>query len=167
MGCPVEDGGDELIIGYGARTLTPGQQIELERHLEVCQRCRELAEAQRAVWSALDAWPTTVVSPNFDERLFRRIAMEPQSAWRRWLAGHRSFGPAIPVGVACAALIAAFLLKNPALRTEPQSEPGTKLQIEQVEHALDDMDMLTQLGVESAPDKAHPSEKIFRRPEKI
>jgi hypothetical protein len=161
MGCPVEDDGDELIIGYGARTLTPVQQIELERHLELCQRCRELAEAQRAVWSALDAWPTTVVSANFDERLFRRIAMERQSAWRRrWLPTHRSFGPAVPVGVACAALIAAFLLKNPALRTEPPSEHGTSLQIEQVEHALDDMDMLTQLGVESAPDKAHPSEQI-------
>jgi hypothetical protein len=64
------------------------------------------------------------------------------------------------VGVACAALIAAFLLKNPALRTETQSEPRTRLQIEQVEHALDDMEMLTQLGLESAPDKAQPSEKI-------
>jgi anti-sigma factor RsiW len=161
MGCPVEDDGDELIIEYGARTLTPEQQIYLERHLKECQRCRDLAEAQRAVWSALDEWPTTVVSSNFDERLFRRIAMEPQSAWRRrWWSAHRSFSPAIPVGVACAALIGAFLLKNPALRTEPQSEPRSKLQIEQVEHALDDMDMLTQLGVESAPDKAHPAEKI-------
>jgi hypothetical protein len=85
--------------------------------------------------------------------------MEPRSGWRRrWLPAHRSFGPAVPVGVACAALIAAFLLKNPALRTEPQSERGTRLQIEQVEHALDDMDMLTQLGMESAPDKAHPAQ---------
>jgi anti-sigma factor RsiW len=158
MGCPIEgDEGEELILAYGARTLAPEQQIELERHLETCGSCREKAEAQRAVWSALDAWTPTVVSPNFDERLFRRIASEEQSAWwQRLIAVNWSWRPAVPVAVACAALIAAFLLKSPALRTEAQP----KLQIEQVEHALDDMDMLKQLGVESATDKAHPSEKI-------
>jgi anti-sigma factor RsiW len=162
MGCPTEDDeGEELILAYGARTLAPEQQIELERHLETCGSCREKAEAQRAVWSALDEWVPTVVSPNFDERLFRRIASEEQSAWwRRLIAVNWSWRPAVPVAMACAALIAAFLLKSPALRTELQSEAQPKLQIEQVEHALDDMDMLKQLGVESATDKAHPSEKI-------
>ena len=162
MGCPTEDDeGEELILAYGARTLAPEQQIELERHLETCGSCREKAEAQRAVWSALDEWLPTVVSPNFDERLFRRIASEEQSAWwRRLFSVNWSWRPAVPAAMACAALIAAFLLKSPALRTEPQSEAQPKLQIEQVEHALDDMDMLKQLGVESALDKAHPSEKI-------
>jgi anti-sigma factor RsiW len=162
MGCPTEDDeGEELILAYGARTLAPEQQIELERHLGTCASCREKAEAQRAVWAALDAWTPTVVSPNFDDRLFRRIASEEQSAWwQRLFAGNWSWRPAVPVTVASAALIAAFLLKSPLLRTEPQSDAQPKLQIEQVEHALDDMDMLKQLGVESALDKAHPSQKI-------
>jgi anti-sigma factor RsiW len=162
MSCSVEDDGDELIIAYGAKTLSPEQQIELERHLKSCRRCRELAEAQRAVWSALDAWPTTVVSSNFDEKLFQRIALEEQSEWWPRLSRARwSWRPAIPVGVACVALIGAFLLKDPALRLEPQSQSRPKLQIEQVERALDDMDMLTPLSMESAPDEAHPSEKIW------
>ena len=161
MGCHVEDDGDELIIAYGARALDPEQQRKLEQHLKLCARCRELAEAQRAVWSALEAWPTTVVSENFDERLYRRIALERQnSGWRSWFPASWSMRPAVPVGVACAALIAAFLLKDPALRPLPQSSIHPKPAIEKVEQALDDMEMLTQLGVESAPDKAAGSEKI-------
>jgi hypothetical protein len=161
MGCPVEDDGDELIIGYGARTLDPEQQRELERHLKICGRCRELAEAQRAVWSALEAWPTAVVSENFDERLYRRIALERQnSGWRSWFPTSWSMRPAVPVGVACAALVAAFLLKDPALRSMPEASIQPKPAIEKVEQALDDMEMLTQLGVESAAEKAAASEKI-------
>jgi hypothetical protein len=161
MGCPVEDDGDELIIAYGARTLDPEQQLELEQHLNICARCRQLAEAQRAVWSALETWPTVVVSENFDERLYRRIALERQdSGWRNWFPASRSMRPAVPVGVACAALIAAFLLKDPALRPVPPSSMQPEPAIEQVEHALDDMEMLTQLGVESAAEKTAASEKI-------
>src|ERR1035438_7463369 len=137
MGCPIEDdGGDELILAYGANTLAPGQQIELERHLGTCASCREKAEAQRAVWSALDEWSPTLVSPNFDEKLFRRIASEEQSVWwRRLFTVNWSRRPAVPVAAACAALIAAFLLKSPVLRTEPQSDAQPKLQIEKGENA--------------------------------
>ena len=124
-------------------------------------RCRELAEAQRAVWSALEAWPTVVVSENFDERLYRRIALERQnSGWRNWFPTSRSMRPAVPVAAACAALVAAFLLKDPALRPLPQASSQPKPAIEKVEQALDDMEMLTQLGVESAAEKAAASDKI-------
>lgn len=163
MGCPIgDDGGDELILAYGARTLAPQQQVELERHLESCASCREMAEAQRTVWSALDAWSPATVSWNFDERLFRRIENEEQKAWwRRLLPVSWSWRPAVPVAAACAALIAAFLLKSPALFfPEMPSDSQPKLEIEQVEHALDDMDMLKQLGLESAADKAQTMGKI-------
>jgi len=160
MGCPIEDdGGAELILAYVANTLTPQQHIDLERHLGICASCRERAEAQRVVWTALEAWPPTVVSPDFDERLFRRIANEQPGAWWRQLSPV-NWRSTLPVAVACAALFAAFLMKNPAVRPDGQAEPQPKLQIEQVEHALDDMEMLKQLSIESAPDKANPSEKI-------
>lgn len=162
MGCPIrDDGGDELILAYGARTLAPQQQVELERHLESCASCREVAEAQRTVWSALDAWTPATVSWNFDERLFRRIENEEKKVWWRRLSPVSwSWRPAVPVAAACAALMAAFLLKSPVLfpETQPQSPP--KLEIEQVEHALDDMDMLKQLGLESAADKTQTAGKI-------
>jgi hypothetical protein len=44
----------------------------------------------------------------------------------------------------CAALAAMLLLRTPDPAPLPQVQPA--LQIEQVEHALDDMDMLNQLG---------------------
>ena len=137
------------MVAKGAGSLAPEKEAELEKHLESCAKCRELAESQRAVWSALDSWPPVAVSQNFDERLFRRIATEQRQAWwRRWPPMNWSWRPAVPVGVACAVLIAAFLVKSPVLHTESQSQSEPKLQIEQVEHALDDMEMLKQLEVE-------------------
>ncbi len=162
MGCPIENGdGAELIVAYGARTLRPEKAAEFEQHLASCAKCRELAAAQQAVWTALDTWSPVAVSSNFDERLYRRIAAEERRAWWQRLAPvNWSWRPAVPVAAACAALIAAFLLKDPLLHRAAPMQNEPKLQIEQVEHALDDMDMLKQLSVEGSPDKTHPSEKI-------
>jgi anti-sigma factor RsiW len=159
MGCPVADNGGELIVAYVARTLAEEQETEIEQHLGTCGICRQMVEAQRAVWLALDAWPASPVSSNFDESLLRCIAMEERRGlWRRWWPASWSWRPAVPVGVACAALITMFLLRSPVIHMELQLPPNP--QIEQVEHALDDMDLLTQLGVENASDKTHPSEKF-------
>lgn len=160
MGCPVdESNGAELIVSYGARRLAPYEETDFELHLRSCERCRELAETQRVVWSALDEWPGVTPSENFDENLYQRIAAAEQDAWwRRLLPDTWSWRPAVPVAVACAALIAAFLLKGPALNLQPPSPAEPRLQIEQVEHALDDMEMLKQLSVDSQP--SHPSERI-------
>ncbi len=54
----------------------------------------------------------------------------------------------------------AFLLKGPAPSASSQEQPGPQLQIEQVERALDDMDMLKQAGVDLAPEKSTPREQI-------
>jgi hypothetical protein len=158
MGC-VADGSDgaERIVSYGARRLAPDEETEFERHVRSCARCRELAEAQQALWSALDEWPGATPSDKFDENLYQRIAAVEQRAWwRRLLPDTWSWRPVAPVALACAALIAAFLLKAPAII--PQSPSPARLQIEQVEHALDDMEMLKQLSVDSQP--SHPSERI-------
>ena len=158
MGCPVNDTeGAELIVSYGARRLAPDKETEFELHVKSCARCRKLAAAQRAVWSALDEWPPVTPSESFDRNLYQRIAVvEQQAWWRRLLPGAWSWHPILPVAAACAALIAAFLLKAPQLQPPSSIEP--KLQIEQVEHALDDMEMLKQLSVDSQP--THSSERI-------
>jgi len=137
------------MVAKEAGSLAPEKDAELEEHLESCAKCRELAESQRALWLALDSWPPVAVSQNFDERLFRRIAAEQQQArWRRWWPMNWSWRPTVPVGVACAVLMAAFLVKSPVLSTQSRLQSEPKLQIEQVEHALDDMEMLKQLEVE-------------------
>lgn len=162
MDCPQMAGdGIELIIAYAARTLDPETESALERHLEICPSCREMAARQKTVWSALDELAPQPVSSNFNEKLYQRIAQEKQSGWwRRWARLQWSWGPAIPVAAACAVLFAAFLLKdsatNPALETPLQP----KVQIEQVERALDDMDMLKQVGVEPAMETPTPRERI-------
>jgi len=152
--------GAELIVGYVARTLDAETEAEFRRHLELCCACREAVAAQQAVWSALDAWRAILVSPDFDNRLLRRIAQEERGG--RWRPGWPQWRwrPAVPVAAACILLACAFLLQSPAPKLAEQAQARPKLEIEQVEHALDDIDLLRQLGVEAVSAKASPSAKI-------
>jgi anti-sigma factor RsiW len=167
MECPNKKGNDiELIVAYAAGTLDPANEAEFECHLESCASCAELAAAQRAVWSALDELTPLPVSANFDSKLYQRIAEEQRSAWwqrgrlRCFSRANWSWRPAMPVAAACAVLVVAFLMKNagPSITLQQQAQP--QLQIEQVERALDDMDMLKQAGVEFALEKNPPREQI-------
>ena len=162
MECPIENkDGAELMIAYGAGTLAPETEFALEQHLELCAKCREIAQAQEEVWSSLDSWTPAPVSPSFDERLYQRIAAEEESKWwRRLFHANWSWRPAMPVAAACAALIAAFLLKGPATDHATPLQQSPRPQIEQVERALDDMEMLKQLSVMSVPESSPSSEKI-------
>jgi len=159
--CPFENGnGAEVVLAYGARTLAPDESAAFERHMSACARCRELAAAQRSVWSALDAWTPEPISSNFDEKLYQRILEEEHSPWwQRLLRANWSLRPAMPVAAACGVLIAAFLLRSPEPTLAPPSGSPPKVRIEQLERALDDIDMLKQLAVESSP-QTHSSEKI-------
>jgi anti-sigma factor RsiW len=152
----------ELLVGYTAGTLDPAAAADFDRHLGSCPACRAAVAQQRVVWSALEEWHPAPVSADFDARLYQRMAAEEHAAWWRrvsWL--NCSWRPAIPVVAAAAVLIGAFLLKDPDAFVTPPSQNQPSLQIEQrVEHALDDMDLLTQIGVESAVEKSDPSQKI-------
>jgi anti-sigma factor RsiW len=162
MDCPLGSAeGAELIIGRVARTLDAEADSEFQRHMGTCSNCREAVAAQEGVWSALDAWHPVPVSPDFDRKLFRRIAEEERGRWWRGLARPQGWWrPAMPVAAACALLAGAFLLQHPAPKFAQEAQTQPKLEIEQVEHALDDMDLLRQLGVEAIWDNAGPSEKI-------
>lgn len=161
MECPqTNDDGIELIIGYAAGTLDAEAENALELHLATCTGCRELVAAQRSVWSALEALKPLPVSSNFDEKLYQRIAQEQQLAWwQRWFRFEWSWRPAIPMAAACAVLVVAFLVRNSAPNVPAQSTQP-KLQIEQVERALDDMDMLKQVGVEAMLEKSNERDRI-------
>ncbi|HXA64779.1 MAG TPA: zf-HC2 domain-containing protein [Bryobacteraceae bacterium] len=162
MECPKNSDGAELIVAYAAGMLDSGDQAAFERHLKSCASCRQMAAAQQAVWSALDELSPLPVSSNFDAKLYQRIAEEQQLGWWQhgWFRADWSWRPAMPVAAACVVLIIAFLVKNsgPVITQQEQVQP--KLQIEQVERALDDMDMLKQAGVEFAFEKTTPREQI-------
>ena len=174
MQCPVKSSeGVEVFMGYGARILPPGTEAALERHMLTCDDCRRMADAQRSVWSALDAWEPLPVSPDFNEKLYARLAAESRRPWYRsafhglfnsgWFNFHGtwSFRPAMPVGAACATLIAAFLLRGPVPDRKPDfSAQQNRVDLEQVERALDDIDMLKQLGVVPPPAKQTAGKKL-------
>jgi anti-sigma factor RsiW len=161
MECPQNGEITELVVGYVARTLESDTEAAFCRHLEACAACREMVVAQQAVWTALDEWAPAPVSPDFDETLHQRIASARKPAWwERLLPANWPGRVTVPAALACATLVAAFLFKNPgpAVRTQQSEEP--RFQIEQVERALDDMDMLKQVGVEVAAEMNSAPEKI-------
>jgi anti-sigma factor RsiW len=161
MDCPQQNNaGHELIIAYAARTLDAAKEAAFERHLKACASCREMAAAQRTVWSALDELTPLPVSSNFDAKLYQRIAEEQQYTWwQRLFRADWSWRPAMPVAAACAVLIVAMLVNNSGPSVVPQQAAQPSLQIEQVERALDDMDMLKQVG-EAALEQSAPRERI-------
>ncbi|HYL36262.1 MAG TPA: hypothetical protein VEV17_10155 [Bryobacteraceae bacterium] len=162
MECSLKAGvADELVAGYTARTLDSQTETDFARHLGGCESCRELLARQQAVWSALDAWRPQELSPDFDQRLFQRIAEQEQTVWWRRLFQPRwAWAPALPVAAACAVLVAAFVLKD-AWQTEAPSHSQPKARIEQqVVHALDDMDMLSQIGVDAVVERPGSPEKL-------
>ncbi len=153
MNCPTKKNEDaEILLDYCARTLSPAEMAEFEIHLKQCADCSRLVNAQQEVWGALDAWTPPPVSTNFDSRLYARIAEEQAApAWQLWL--RRIFQPALPYPlwksavplIAAGALLAVGLtvrMPNAMPVAQPQLH-ADKVDIEQVEQALEDFDILT------------------------
>jgi len=148
MRCPLgRDKSRELAVSYTARTLDSRARADFQRHLESCVACAEAVAAQQAVWNALDEWRDVAVSSDFDHTLRIRIAREEQaeSGWRRSLL--RSWRPAVPVVAAGILLSVAVWLNRPReVQTAPSPAHQVSVQMEKLEHALDDMDLLGQLN---------------------
>ena len=149
----------ELLLEYAAGGLDAADREAVERHMEACGPCREFVAGQRAVWAALDRWETPPVAEDFDRRLYARIARE--SSW--WDRITRLFSSApirrgLPVVAAAGLVLAAFLVIN---RSEPAplAPPAAARQVEplgpdQVETALQDMEMLREFSGLVRPDPA-------------
>ena len=142
------------MVAFATGALTPVEQEALELHMAGCAGCRELADAQKTVWSALDGWAVPAVSEDFDRRLQARIVAEERRRWWRLPRWEFSWKPVLPVTAACAALLAVFVLHDPlppnntpaAPPAVVQTQDAQKVDVDQVERALDDMDMLNQLN---------------------
>ncbi|MCX6630151.1 MAG: hypothetical protein NTW28_21235 [Candidatus Solibacter sp.] len=148
MNCPLETREDaQLLLDYCTRKLEPESVAILERHIAICGACLEFALGQRAVWQALDAWEAAPVSQDFDRRLYRRI--DAQVSW--WSLLLRPFRPpfgmatlrrSLPAtAMACLLVMAGILVERPVVSPEPAPN-----QMEQVEHALDEMEMLSEFS---------------------
>ena len=156
MKCPIETQDNaELLLSYSARRLNPERTAILEAHMEVCPQCREFRDGQRTLWEALDQWEARPISADFNRRLYRKIEEQEQLGWwdRIFGAGRPMFlRPALPLAAtACLVLVAGFMIDNLGRMDTPAGETPQVRGVEQVERTLEDMEMLRQFNLVSAP----------------
>ncbi len=133
------DNGAEILLDYSAGNLSDVQIAELENHIETCEECRGLVDAQKLAVESLDAFTAPEVSPDFDRKLYARIAQQKQSFWTRW-----GWKPVVPIGLAAAALSLALVIRTEdALDPAPKQTKIEKTDIDHLEQTLDDFDMLS------------------------
>ena len=149
--CPLASGDEnvDILLDYCNRKLDPALVEIFEKHMEICAACRAFSESQMAVWDALDAFEALPVSPDFDQKLMARIAREEESPWRRmWnrmtAGGTALWRPLVPVA---AALVLAVGLWMRNSGPDAATIADSQLDAEQVETALQDMEMLRQLTI--------------------
>ena len=138
--CPTRDKRSaEILLEYCAGTLDPDRTLEFEKHAAECAECGRQVASQRALWETLDQWTPAEISPDFDARLYARIAREEAAPrWRRWFTW--GWKPALVTAGAGAAIVIGLFVRQP----QPPSRTDI-VDIDQVEHALEDLDMLTPL----------------------
>ena len=150
MTCIVKDkAGGEVLMDYCAGALDPAKAAEIDGHIRECAECRELVDAQRSLWQTLDAWEPIEVSRDFDARLYARIAQADAEPWY-----FRMWKPVLSVA-AVAAMAAVMIAVRPGVKVEPikVEAPATRssdtsaqveqINIQEVQQALDDLDLLT------------------------
>lgn len=165
MNCPTATGKYGIVIDYCARGGEARASELFKLHLADCQDCGKVVAAQRAAWAALDSFDGVAVSADFDRRLYARIQAEEagRSAFAKWLRSWTArwspfnWRPMVPAAAMGAAIVAALMLQ-PSLQTpsvRPLAPPvelqaqAQSIDADQVERALDDLDMLKQLGASS------------------
>jgi anti-sigma factor RsiW len=147
----MESGGNAgFLLDYAAGKLKADARTQMEQHLESCTACREFAGAHQTVWQALEDWEPADVSLDFDRRLYARIEQDVPW-WSRLLRPlNPLFRHSMPIAAAAGVVIMAGLLMNrpaaPPSTPASQSAQVEALQPEQLEHALDDMEMLREFN---------------------
>jgi len=150
----------ETLMEFVAGRLDAEAKARVERHLESCSACRELADGQQAVWENLDAWEAPPVSADFDRRLYARI--ERDVSW--WDRALRPFRPSmlrwgLPLAAAAGLVVMAGVIlvdRSAGVRSAPQkaSIQLETLRPDQAEGALEDLEMLQAINGVVRPDPA-------------
>ena len=161
--CPSE----EMLLDYIGGRLDPAQSAIFEKHASGCAQCEALRVGQAAVWRSLDEWEPGPVSAGFNRELWRKIDADAASRQGRF-AGMFGFGlwkRVAPVVFAAGVLITAFVLDHSRRQHERPGLPTTAAIVvsagdaDQLESALDDIQLLRDVDTESVPAKPRPSAK--------
>ena len=160
MNCLLETREDtQLLLDYCAQALSAERAPLVATHIQSCSRCQEFAAAQQALSEALGLWQAPPVSQDFNRRLYQRIDAEAARApWWKSLLPQFLPGSAPPslfrrglpaAAAACLLLTAGVFLQRPAASTLPAPRDMAQvesIQPEQVEQALDTMDLLSEFS---------------------
>ena len=162
MNCPLHvKEGAEILLDYCSQRMDPERAVDFRLHVADCVDCKQVVEAQEAVWAALDSYEAIPVSMDFDRKLWAKIDAEDAQPWwqRAWIrvTGGPAIGwpnylfnwkPILVAATACAALAGVMLVTTPDIRTpDPTMDVQSQKLMEKVESALDDVDILNQVGV--------------------
>jgi hypothetical protein len=158
MNCPIQNEETaELLLAYTARRLDAAKTAILESHMDICAQCAQFRVQQEMVWQALDAWEAPPVTADFNRRLYQRIESESAAPWytRLFTTPWSMWKPAIPLACAGLIIMVGFVLDHP-VSFSPSAPPAIRVSVteaEQVENALDDLQLLRQLdtGATSSP----------------
>ena len=152
--CPLQEGEPaETFLAWMDGTLEPQARAALELHAMECESCRMVMDGQRAVWSALDSWEPAAVSQDFNRRLYAAIdAEQAQPWWKRVfnLALPFPVRPAVPIAASCLLLIGVVLFRAPEPVELENKQAGIieRVDVEQVDRSLDDLNLLRELNEE-------------------
>lgn len=143
MTCPIQNKRDEqILVEYCAGTLEAGGVRQIEGHISECAECTEWIASQSAVWSALDDFAAPAVTPDFNARLYQRIEREREGGrFRRFW--HAAWKPALVTVAAGLALAIGLGIRVPHSGDIPTKASVENVDIYQVEHVLEDLDLLT------------------------
>ena len=146
------------LLAYSAGKLRGEAAAKLEMHMRTCQDCAMIGKAQSNVWNLLDTWEAKPVSADFNRRLYARIDAAASASWfDRFSSAVSEFlrpvfaRPAFPLAAATLVIVAGFVLDHPGQPLSPNgkalhasSVEINKLELDQVESTLDDIEMLRQ-----------------------
>ena len=151
-----------LLLDYCAGRLKDTAAREVELHMAECAACSEFVRGQQALWNAMNEWPAPAVSADFDRHLNHRLRETDSSSWieRLTRALRPAFArPALALAAMCLVMAAGLLLQNSRTGVAPADDSHArveKIEPEQVEKALDDMQMLRELSSAPSTDAASP-----------
>jgi predicted anti-sigma-YlaC factor YlaD len=126
-----------LVSEYLGGELSPGLREEIERHLQICPRCREEYASSEKLWGMLDLYRDLEPSLDFKTRLLSRLSRtRPRFAMAMALA-------------ACVLLsvLAFFLLIGDKDRVSPEDLSPQEIQIIQDLDLLEDYDVVQMLAL--------------------
>lgn len=152
--CPLQlDGETGIFLKWMEGSLSPEESALLERHAGQCPACRSIMQEHQAVWSALDVWEPGEVSPDFNRNLYAAIDRERRLPWwKRALAwvSPLPVRPAVPLATSCLLLLAVLLFQSPVSPDFKTKQAGIyeRVDVEQVDRSLDDLNLLRELHEE-------------------